>query len=82
MGKPLWHEDDLWLAYSGSFCGTPNYSIGLLKYNGGDPLDSSSWEKSGPVFKQENGLYSTGHNSFFTSLDGTEIWVSSGTNEF
>ncbi|KAH6696791.1 hydrolase [Plectosphaerella plurivora] len=71
---PLVHGDDLWLCYSGSNCGTPNYSLGLLHWNGGDPLLASSWDKTGPVFAQANGLYGTAHNSFFTSPDGTEIW--------
>ncbi|KAL3417492.1 glycosyl hydrolase family 43 protein [Phlyctema vagabunda] len=71
---PLYHGGEIWLSYSGSFCGTPNYAIGLLRYNGGDPLLGSSWEKTGPVFSQANGNYGTGHNCFFTSPDGTEIW--------
>ncbi|KAK2730113.1 glycosyl hydrolase family 43 protein [Colletotrichum kahawae] len=71
---PLYHGDDIWLCYSASNCATPNYSLGLLHWNGGDPLLKSSWDKTGPVFSQANGLYGTGHNSFFTSPDGTEIW--------
>ncbi|KAH9210671.1 glycosyl hydrolase [Leptodontidium sp. 2 PMI_412] len=71
---PLYHNGEIWLSYSGSFCGTPNYALGLLKYNGGDPLLRSSWNKTGPVLSQANGNYGTGHNCFFTSPDGTEIW--------
>ncbi|KAI9053767.1 hypothetical protein LZ554_002716 [Drepanopeziza brunnea f. sp. 'monogermtubi'] len=71
---PLFHNGEIWLSYSGSFCGTPDYALGLLKFNGGDPLLRSSWEKTGPVFSKANGNYGTGHNSFFTSPDGTEIW--------
>ncbi|KAH6884558.1 glycosyl hydrolase [Thelonectria olida] len=71
---PLYHDGEIWLSYSGSYCGTPNYSLGLLKYLGGDPLEASSWEKSGPVFSQANGNYGTGHNCFFTSPDGSQIW--------
>ncbi|KAH8670712.1 hydrolase [Ilyonectria robusta] len=71
---PLYHGDDIWLSFSASYCGTPNYSLGLLHWNGGDPLEASSWNKTGPVFAQANGNYGTGHNSFFTSPDGTEIW--------
>jgi GH43 family beta-xylosidase len=74
--QPLYHDDEIWLSYSGSYCGTPNYSLGLLKYLGGDPLEASSWEKSGPVFSQANENYGTGHNCFFTSPDGSQIWVS------
>ncbi|KAF4828494.1 Extracellular exo-alpha-(1-_5)-L-arabinofuranosidase [Colletotrichum tropicale] len=71
---PLYHGDDIWLCYSASNCATPNYSLGLLHWNGGNPLLKSSWDKTGQVFSQANGLYGTGHNSFFTSPDGTEIW--------
>ncbi|KAH7121735.1 glycosyl hydrolase [Dactylonectria estremocensis] len=71
---PLYHDGEIWLSYSASYCGTPNYSLGLLHYNGGDPLDASSWDKIGPVFSQANGNYGTGHNCFFTSPDGNEIW--------
>ncbi|KAM5349656.1 hypothetical protein ACJ41O_006161 [Fusarium nematophilum] len=71
---PLYHDGEIWLAYSGSYCGTPNYSIGLLRYLGGDPLDASSWDKEGPVFFQANENYGTAHNCFFTSPDGSEIW--------
>ncbi|KAL5321219.1 hypothetical protein ACEPPN_012032 [Leptodophora sp. 'Broadleaf-Isolate-01'] len=71
---PLYHNGEIWLSYSGSFCGTPNYALGLLKYNGGDPLLRSSWNKTGPVLSQANGNYGTGHNCFFSSPDGTEIW--------
>ncbi|PBP19164.1 hypothetical protein BUE80_DR010020 [Diplocarpon rosae] len=71
---PLYHAGQIWLSYSGSYCGTPDYALGLLKYNGGDPLLKSSWEKTGPVFSKANGNYGTGHNAFFTSPDGTEIW--------
>lgn len=47
-----------------------------MHYNGGDPLESSSWDKSyGPVFTQANGVFGTGHNCNFLSPDGTEIWV-------
>ncbi len=36
--------------------------------------------KTGPVVSSANGNYGTGHNCFFTSPDGTEIWVSLGSN--
>ena len=34
----------------------------------------SSWIKTGPVFSSANSNYGTGHNGFFSSPDGTEIW--------
>ncbi|KAH0268753.1 Arabinanase/levansucrase/invertase, partial [Aureobasidium melanogenum] len=71
----LYSKNRTFLSYSGSFCWNPSYSLGLLEYIGGDPLEQSSWVKTGPHFSQANGMYSTGHNSFFTSPDGTETWM-------
>jgi GH43 family beta-xylosidase len=66
------------IVYSASHCSTPDYKLGLLTYNGGDPLSSSSWVKSSqPIFQRSdaNGVYAPGHNGFFTSPDGTEDWI-------
>ncbi|KAF1833226.1 Arabinanase/levansucrase/invertase [Decorospora gaudefroyi] len=71
----MYHGGKTYLAYSASFCWTPNYSLGLLTWNGsGDPALSNSWSKSGPVFTSANSNYGPGHNGFFQSPDGTEIW--------
>lgn len=37
-------------------------------------MEQSSWFKTGPLFQSANGQFGTGHNSFFTSPDGTETW--------
>lgn len=72
----LYHNNNTWLSFSASWCGTPTYSLGLLAYDGsGDPHDATSWTKSGPAFSSANGNYGTGHNVFFSSPDGTEVWV-------
>ncbi|WP_428239560.1 family 43 glycosylhydrolase [Gynuella sp.] len=74
----LQHDGNTFITYSASFCDGPNYKLGLLTYNGGDPLKTSSWNKSRePVFQRsdENGVYGPGHNGFFTSPDGTEHWI-------
>ncbi|GAB7044221.1 MULTISPECIES: glycoside hydrolase family 43 protein [Catenuloplanes] len=66
------------IVYSASHCSTPDYKLGLLTWNGGDPLNSASWVKSPqPVFQRNNaaGVYGPGHNGFFTSPDGTEDWI-------
>ncbi|UUU20135.1 family 43 glycosylhydrolase [Streptomyces sp. DSM 40750] len=66
------------IIYSASHCSTPDYKLGMLTYNGGDPLNSSSWVKSpNPVFQRSNanGVYGPGHNGFFKSPDGTEDWM-------
>lgn len=70
----LYHDGKTWLSFSASHCETPQYALGLLTYNGGEPLDMASWTKSGPVFTSANGDYGPGHNSFFTSPDGSETW--------
>jgi GH43 family beta-xylosidase len=75
----LSHGDKLFLIYSASGCWTPNYSLGMLTADAeSDLLDAASWTKSPePVFvhSPENGVYGTGHNSFFKSPDGTEDWI-------
>jgi GH43 family beta-xylosidase len=66
------------IVFSASHCSTPDYKLGILTYNGGDPLSSSSWVKSStPVFQRNNaaGVYGPGHNGFFKSPDGTEDWI-------
>lgn len=65
------------IVFSASHCSTPDYKLGLLRYNGGDPLNSSSWIKTGPIFQRNNAanVYGPGHNGFFKSPDGTEDWI-------
>ena len=66
------------IIYSASACWGPNYKLGMLTWNGGDPLSESSWVKSPqPVFQRAdaNGVYAPGHNTFFKSPDGTEDWL-------
>ncbi|KAL3426394.1 glycosyl hydrolase family 43 [Phlyctema vagabunda] len=70
----LYHGGKTMLTYSASYCWTASYQLGLLTWNGGDPTLSTSWVKTGPVFSSANGNYGTGHNGFFTSPDGTQIW--------
>ncbi len=75
----IMHGDKLFLIYSASGCWTDNYALGMLTANAAsDLLDPNSWKKSPePVFKQspENGVYATGHNSFFKSPDGKQDWI-------
>lgn len=59
----LYHGGKTYLTYSASFCWTPNYSLGLLTWNGsGDPALENSWAKSGPYLTSANGNYGPGHN--------------------
>ncbi|MDR2954269.1 MAG: glycoside hydrolase family 43 protein [Prevotella sp.] len=65
--------------YSASGCWTPYYALGMLTADAdSDLLDPKSWKKAPQsLFKQspENGVYGTGHNSFFKSPDGTEDYI-------
>jgi len=66
------------IVFSASHCSTPDYKLGILTYNGGDPLQQSSWVKSAqPVFQRSNAnsVFGPGHNGFFKSPDGAEDWI-------
>jgi GH43 family beta-xylosidase len=72
------HNGTTFVTFSASHCSTPDYKMGLLTYNGGDPLAQSSWVKSAsPVFfrSNANSVYGPGSNGFFKSPDGTEEWI-------
>lgn len=74
----LKNGEKLFLVYSASGCWTDSYCLGMLTLTGKSPLDPGSWKKNpAPVFqaKPEAGVYAPGHNSFFTSPDGTENWI-------
>ncbi len=74
----LQHDGQTFIVYSASACSGPNYKLGLLAYNGGDPLSMDSWVKQpAPVFQRadENGVFAPGHNGFFKSPDGSEDWI-------
>jgi GH43 family beta-xylosidase len=59
----IYHGGKTMLAFSASDCWSSSYQLGLLTWNGsGDPLNSASWTKTGPVFSSANGNYGTGHN--------------------
>ncbi len=74
----LQHNGKTFIVFSASHCSTPDYKLGILTYNGGDPLQQSSWVKSAqPVFQRNDGnrVFGPGHNGFFKSPDGTEDWI-------
>lgn len=76
--QALMNGKNLFIVYSASGCWTDNYSLGILRLTGTDPLDPSAWKKhSKPVFTQsvKNEVYATGHNSFFISPNGKENWI-------
>ncbi len=74
----LQHDGKTFIVYSASACSGPNYKLGMLTYNGGDPLSMASWDKTPePVFQRSdaNGVFAPGHNGFFKSPDGSEDWI-------
>lgn len=83
---PQWliRDDKIFITYSASGCWTDQYSIGLLSASASaNLLDPSSWEKAAsPIFTTNAAslAYGPGHNSFFTSKDGTEDWLTYHAN--
>ena len=70
----------IFLIYSASDTGTPDYALGMLTHTGGDVMNPKAWKKSPvPVFSRHSGadgnVYGPGHNGFFKSPDGTEDWI-------
>ncbi|MTE21722.1 family 43 glycosylhydrolase [Streptomyces sp. TRM43335] len=78
----LHHGGRIFLTYSASYCDTPDYKLGLMELTG-DPLNPSAWRKfPTPVFQRNdaNGVYGPGHNFFFPSPDGREVWMAYHAN--
>jgi GH43 family beta-xylosidase len=71
-------NDKLFLFYSASGCWTDDYAVGMLSMDtSDDPLIASSWTKSDNAVFATNVVaysYGPGHNAFFVSPDGTEVW--------
>lgn len=75
--EALHHDGRTFIVYSASDTDNYNYCLGLMIFNGGDPLDMASWTKAGPVFQHSwpNGAFGPGRASFTTSPDGHEDWM-------
>ncbi|KAL6716511.1 hypothetical protein ACLMJK_006078 [Lecanora helva] len=71
----LYHANKTYITFSASLCATSYYSLGLLTWLGDNPMDMKNWVKAPkPVLSSANGNIGTGHNGFFRSPDGSEIW--------
>ncbi len=73
----LKHNGSIFIIYSTRESWTPEYRLGQLqlKVSLKSPLDSTNWEKKGPVFQGTAQVPGTGHASFTTSPDGKEWWI-------
>ncbi|GAA0921427.1 family 43 glycosylhydrolase [Virgisporangium aurantiacum] len=66
------------IIYSAVHCSSADYHLRYLTYNGGEPLNASSWVKNpNPVFRRNDAasVFGPGHNGFFKSPDGAEDWI-------
>ncbi|MER6980276.1 glycoside hydrolase family 43 protein, partial [Streptomyces carpinensis] len=68
------HGGRTYITFSASFCGTRSYAVGLLTNTGGTLLSSSSWTKTGPIFKYHGDVVGSASFEPITSPDGTEDW--------
>ena len=75
----LVHGGHVFVVYSGSACWTDNYELGVVEASANaNLLNRASWKKyDHPFFQQDPkaGVYGTGHNGFFRSLDGKQDWI-------
>ncbi|MEO8623543.1 MAG: glycoside hydrolase family 43 protein [bacterium] len=77
--EPLTHGSDTFIIYSTRESFLPDDRLGMLRLTApdADPLNPTSWIKSGPVFTglPGGGVYGVGHASFTMSVDGKEDWI-------
>ena len=74
------HDGRVFLFYSAGGCWTDGYGLGALALTpGGDPGEADNWSRleQNPLFTTNAAAkaYGPGHNSFFTSPDGSESWI-------
>ena len=73
----LTHDHKIFIVYSASDTASPLYCLGLLTFQGGNPLDRNNWKKSPePVFSASpaNYIYGPGRGTFAIAADGT-AWL-------
>jgi GH43 family beta-xylosidase len=73
----LYHGSKIFIVYSASDTASPLYCLGLLTFQGGDPLDRANWKKTPqPVFSASpaNNIYGPGRGTFAVAADGTD-WL-------
>ncbi|KAF9531131.1 glycoside hydrolase family 43 protein [Crepidotus variabilis] len=71
----LYHGGKTFIVFSASYCDGTGYKLGRLDFTGTDPMSASAWTKyANPIFSSANGNYQPGHNGFFLSPSGNQIW--------
>ena len=73
----LYHHHKIFIVFSASDTASPLYCLGLLTFQGGNPLDRASWKKSPqPVFSASpaNNIYGPGRGTFAIAPDGSN-WL-------
>lgn len=74
--QALYKNGKTMILYSASAAHDISCCLGMLTYNGGDPLLCSSWNKHpDPIFNGTNSVWGASHGCFTTSLDYTEDWI-------
>ncbi|MCJ8009787.1 family 43 glycosylhydrolase [Lederbergia wuyishanensis] len=71
-------QGKVFIIYSASGSWTNDYCLGMLSFEGANPLDASSWRKHlHPTFETNTDadVYGPGHSSFVKSPDGKEDWI-------
>lgn len=70
------HDGKYYLAFSSGYYGNKSYCLGLAASD--SPLSGFTKVDYSPIFKvatEWTHVSGTGHNSFFPSPDGTELWI-------
>ena len=73
----LQHGGTVLVVYSTRDSWLKEYALGQLRLRDttANPLDPSSWTKTGPVFTGSAEVFGVGHASFVTTPDGAEHWI-------
>src|SRR5437763_11052217 len=68
---------DVFVIYSTRDSWLKEYELGQLRLRDttANPLESTSWAKSGPVFTGSTAVFGVGHASFVTTPDEAEHWI-------
>lgn len=70
-------DANVFIVYSCRESWLVDYRLGMLQLVDpeGDLMDPANWEKKGPVFTGNSGVFGVGHCSFVKSPDNKEDWI-------